>query len=660
MTSKQRSIIGSILIIVCTLCTAFILTRTTRSMDWLDLTDNNRYSLTDGTDKVLAKVRRPLKATLYYSKAAVSKVKTGQLLRFNRAYFYTRDLLAAYERLGKGKIEFIEVDPKPFTNEADDALDLGIRSFDLPGDQLFFFGLAVTSDTGAKEVMPFINAGEENLFEYKITKMIERVARPSKNKLGIMSPLPVAGDGMSPEMRRLRQAQGMPAGQGQPWNIIQWLESDYEVTTVDAAATSIPADIDMLLLVHPKGLQDTALYAIDQFVLRGGNLIALVDPHCDMDQPPPNPRNPYAGMSHPRSSDVNRLSAQWGFRMVTGNIVGDRRIAFLAQGRIPLLQGLHFKQGAKSFNSNSVITEPLSAQETSQMLLLSAGSLETLPDLKDISVVPLLQTSETGGLRKYDGMTAMMAGREPGKLWSAPGPGNPDGFVVAGKRLACAVVATGKFKSAFPDGLPGGTEAEGEEKKDQPAHIKEASESNAVVVIADVDFVGNNFVQAPNTFFGGQFANKTLLLNALDFLGGSGDLMGIRSRGSARREFTYIQKIEREAANATQDKSAAINAEIQRFQSELNSLNDAATQKNKGVMQSEMYKKQREAQKKVNQKQRELREVQREARENVDSVKASAEFINTLGMPLLVALIGLILWILSITKRSQKMREDMA
>jgi hypothetical protein len=294
------------------------------------------------------------------------------------------------------------------------------------------------------------------------------------------------------------------------------------------------------------------------------------------------------------------------------------------------------------------------------MLLLSAGSLETLPDLKDISVVPLLQTSETGGLRKYDGMTAMMAGREPGKLWSAPGPGNPDGFVVAGKRLACAVVATGKFKSAFPDGLPGGAEAEGEEKKDQPAHIKEASESNAVVVIADVDFVGNNFVQAPNTFFGGQFANKTLLLNALDFLGGSGDLMGIRSRGSARREFTYIQKIEREAANATQDKSAAINAEIQRFQSELNSLNDAATQKNKGVMQSEMYKKQREAQKKVNQKQRELREVQREARENVDSVKASAEFINTLGMPLLVALIGLILWILSITKRSQKMREDMA
>lgn len=656
MSSKQRSIIGSLLIIVCTLCTAFIFIRATRSMDWMDFTDNNRYSLTAGTEKVLAKVNRPLKAILYYSKTAVSKVKTGQLLRFNRAYFYTRDILAAYERLGAGKIEVHEVDPKPFTNEADDALDLGIRSFDLPGDQLFFFGLAITSDTGAKEVMPFINAGEENLFEYKITKMIERVVRPSKNKLGIMSSLPIAGDGMSPEMRRLRQAQGMPAGQGQPWNIVQWLESDFEVSTVDATVTAIPADIDTLMLVHPKGFEDKTLYAVDQFVLRGGNLIVLADPYCGLDQPPPNPRNPYAGMSHPRSSDINRVCAQWGVRMVTGKIVGDRKIAFLAQGRVPLLQGLHFKQGADSFSSKSVITEPLSAQETSQMLILSAGSIETLPDMEGVDVVPLLQTSETGGLRKYDGMIAMMSQQDPGRLWAASGAGNPDGFVVSGKRLTCAVVATGKFKSAFPDGLPGGAG----DKEDQPAHIKEATESNAVVFIADVDFIGNNFVQAPNTFFGSQFTNKTFLLNALDFLGGSGDLMGIRSRGSARREFTYIKKIERDAANATQEKAALINAEIQKFQAELNNLNNTATQKNKGVMQSEMYKKQREAQKKVNQKQRELREVQREARESVDSVKASAEFINTLGMPLLVALIGLILWIVSITKRSQKMREDMA
>lgn len=657
MSSPQRTIIGALLLIVCTLCTAFILTRMTRSLGWVDMTENSRYSLTEGTEKILAKVQRPLTAILFYSKTAVSKVKTGQLLQYNRAYFYTRDLLAAYERLGAGKIKFKEVDPKPFTEEADEALDLGVRSFNLPGDQLFFFGLAITSDSGAKEVMPFINANEESLFEYKITKMIERVARPAKKKLGLMSSLPVAGDGLSPEMRRLQEAQGMPSGQGKAWNIIQWLEADFEVTTIKADATSIPADIDLLMVIHPKAIPDSALYSIDQYVLRGGKTIILADPHCSSDTPPPNPRNQFQGISHPRSSDLNRISNQWGIRMLTGKIVGDKEIALLAGGRVALLPYLQFQGAKNSFSEHSVITEPLFAQKTSQMLLISAGSIETLPNLPDIKVVPLLQTTETGGLRKFDGMIEMMTRQDPGKLWAAPSsPDSDDGYVVLGKQLHCAVVATGKFKTAFPDGFAGAKDA----KDGQPAHLNEATEANSVVFVADVDFISNNVVQPPSSFFGGQFANKVFLLNALDFLGGSGDLMGIRSRASARREFTYIKEIERQAAEATQNKVTAINDEIAKFQQEVNEISSKMTGDNVGALQGEQYERQRKAQKMVNQKNRELREVQREARESVDSVKASAEFLNTLGMPLLVALIGLILWIVSITKRSQKMREDMA
>ncbi|MCB9869099.1 MAG: Gldg family protein [Planctomycetes bacterium] len=666
MSAKLRSLLGAALIIVCTLCAAFVLGDVTESWGWLDTTSNSRYTLTEGTMKVLEKVNRPLKARLYFSNTAVQKVGTDQLKRYVRAYYHARDLLRAYQRKSGGKVQFLEFDPKPFTDTAEEAIELGVRQFELPGDQLFFFGLVVSSDLGPKEVIPLINYNEENLFEYKVSKMIERVAHPTKKKVGVVSSLDVVGQDLSPEMKRLRRFQQQSGGE--PWHIVEWLKRDYEVVKVDATAKEIPADLDSLIVVHPKNFGEGILYAIDQYVMRGGKLLVFVDPFCEVDTPPNTPGNPYARFSHPHGSDLNRLLSAWGVKMTPGKIVGDRAIAGM-RGNTKLMPYNIFTQTEDCFNKNEVVSEPLSAEKESKVLTGYVGQLEKVDGTK-VDVQPLIQTSSTGGTRKFGNMDMMSLQAQPEKLWLPPGEGNPDGFELAGKPVVVAMRMRGKMPSAFADGKPksladtNGSDPKKDDKADKKdkksEHRKESSDAAAVVVIADVDMISNNMVVQPQSFFGSPYANTAVVLNALDFLNGSGDLMSIRSRSAGRREFDRIKEIERRAADRTSDKVSQINREIETLQKKMRELQDKATEKNVGQLRGEALQQERETQRVIAKKKKELRDVQAKARDEVESVKRAAEVANVMGMPLLVFLIGLVLWLGSLFKRSNKMREDMA
>ena len=646
MTNTQRSIVGAFLIIVCTLSATFILHNFSSGW-WIDLTSNSRYTLSQGTRNILAGIQRPLTAKLFYSKSAVDDFGTDQLLEFNRAYLYARDLLRAYDEASEGKVAFEEYDPKSFSAEAMEADSLGVRGLPLPNQLVFYFGLAVTSDTGSKEVIEFINPREESLFEYKVTKLIEKASGRAKKKLGILAGLPILGDDMSPEMAQLRQftqQQSAPA-----WNITQWLRLDFDVEEIDPLAGAIPDGLDFLLVVHPKEFGDETLYAIDQYVLGGGKLVALVDPFCVSDNPPQDPSNQFAQFTHPRASDLNRLTAVWGLQMESGRVVIDENL--VSTQRFPAEQAPTFSRRASSFNEDEVVTQSL--DEGSEVTAHFPGALSPVETAQS-EVVPLIQSSNRAGLRTLSSMDLMSLQQDPLMLTRNQSPTNPDGVERTGAELASAVRLTGLFTSAFPEGLPG------VEGVDRPDHIAQATEPNTVVVIADVDFISDQFVFATNSFFGSPFANKALLLNTLDFIGGSSDLISVRSRGSSMRPFEAILAIEQEALDRTKDRIDAINQERAQFQAELNEINAQATEKNVGALRGLALQRHREITAKINEKDVEIRDVQRESREAVEFVQEAAKGLTTWGTPLLVALIGLILWIVGMNKRSQKMREDMA
>jgi gliding motility-associatede transport system auxiliary component len=664
MTSTTRSILGAIGILSCTLSLAFILSHYTSPMGWVDFTENQRYTLTDGTKSILGKIRRPLEAKLFFSQTTIDRVASDQLKQFIAAHVYVRDLLAAFERESGGKLTFAEYDPRTFSDAAEEAAALGVQIQPVLGTYTFAFGLAVTSDTGAKEVIPFINAREQGLFEYKVTKLIERASRPAKKKIGIVSGLAVLGDNLSPEMARLYRAQRRPVKE--KWNFAQWLERDYDVESVPVTAMRIPDGLDFLLAIHPKGFSDQILYAIDQYVMRGGKLIAFADPFCNSDQPPPNPSNPYAQFSHERASDFNRLTNAWGVEMKTGTIIGDRDLAIM-QNQVQHLPYVMFAGAKNCFKKDEVITQAL--EDTARVLMIHAGALSKVAGATT-DVFPLIQTTAKGGTRKFGTLEFMKFRQEPSAMWD---PGNPmaaddagkEGFELAKAPLAAAVRISGKLKSAFPDGLPGDP-PEGEDpdketrEKVKKEHLAESKEPNNVVLFGDADLLSNDFIVAPSSWFSSPMSNKAILYNTLDYLSGSGDLISIRSRSSARREFTYIMDIRREAAKATADTQREIQDEINKFQTVITNLQNAATKKGLGIAKGEALKKEREANLSIIRKKRELNDVKRDSTLEEEAVMFWAKFSNTLGLPALVALIGLILWIMRMLKRTRQMQEDMA
>jgi ABC-2 type transport system permease protein len=674
MTSTMRSILGSIGILLSTLSLAFILSHYCSKMGGIDLTENDRYTLTEGTKNILKKIRRPLKARLFYSQTAIDSIGTDQLKQFNRAHIYARDLLEAFERESEGKLSFEELDPKTYSDAAEEAAALGIRIERLTDSLTFAFGLAITSDTGAKEVIPFINAREEGLFEYKITKLVERASRPAKKKIGILSSLPILGDNLSREMAALMRQQGRPVRE--KWNFAQWLSLDYEIDEISPSALRIPDDIDFLIAIHPKGFSDEILYAVDQYVMRGGKLIASADPFCNMDQPPPNPRNQFATFSHKRDSDFNRLTNAWGVKMektaaraaddASTLIMGDRDLAIM-QGGVQHLPYVMFTGSKDCFNKEEAVTQAL--DDGARVLMIHAGILSKTEGAST-EVTTLIQTSEKGGRRKYTNLEFMKYRQDPAGLWAAGDPAAEDdmgkeGFENANTVLAACVRISGKFKSAFLDGLPGDASKDDDPQKEirdkiKKEHLSDSKESNNVLLFADCDWLSNDFIVAPVSWFSGPMSNKAVLFNALDFLAGSSDLISIRSRGSARREFDYIMDIRRQAAEKTADKQKAIQKEIDEFQKVITNLQNIATKKDEGILKAEAIKRERGANLNILRKKRELNDVKRDSTMEEESVKMWAQSTNTYGLPALVALIGLILWILRMSKRTRQMREDMA
>jgi len=643
-----RAVIGAVLVLVIIFSAISICQNIGKALK-VDITDQRLYTLSEGTKAILAKLNQPIKAKLYYAKTAALK-GPDQIRYFNNYYQFVKALLEEYVAVSKGMIELEVIDPRPFSDDEVQALRYGLRRFPITEEENFFFGLVVQTQFGVEKAIPFFSPDRENFVEYDISYLIDTAITRQKRKIGVMSSLPVMGDDVSGYMAEMMLRQGQqPKG---PWTFVEQLRRQYEVVSVAADVNDIN-DIDILLVIHPKDLSERTSFAIDQFVLKGGRTIVFVDPHCFTDIP--DRRMMQMGMQISRGSELNVLLRTWGIEMPENTFAGDRGLALMAsihanQRPERIIGYLNLTPEGKCFDTDNVITA-----ELNQVRILFSGVLREVADANkaeesvEIQRTPLITTTNRGNSFSISNPYELMI-LEPSNLMSK--------FIDGDKPVTMGYLITGRFKSSFPDGIEIEVES-GEKSSDEakdPNDVKkikkriegltEARQDCAVVVFADVDFISDSLAYQ-SSFFGKIVVgdNSALVLNAIDDLSGSGDLVSIRSRGNFKRPFIVVDEIERQAEAETAEEVAKINAQIAGFQSELQSILASAKEGQEEVIGSSILQKQRDIELKQRRAQRQLNEVRLTRRERIEHLGNILRGFNMLMAPTVILVIAIVLGI---------------
>jgi ABC-2 type transport system permease protein len=635
MSKTIRTALAVLCVLVIALCAILILQKTFRRAR-LDLTQDKIYTLSAGTRHILGQLSQPLTLKLYYSRTAAMKGPDA-IRFFNSYYLYVRDLLEEYGRLSGGKLKLEVIDPRPYSDAEEEAVQAGVKRFALSDEERFFFGLAAQTSLGKVKTIPFFGPGRQDFVEYDISKLISTAVLRDRKKLGVLSPLNVAGPEISPYLMQMMALQGRTPPK--PWTIITELRDTYDVQTVPADADAIPADLDFLMVVHPKDLPKKTLFAIDQFVMKGGRLMVFTDPFCLSDQP--RSQQPYGAAEQTRSSDLNTLLRGWGVEMAPGEIAADRMLALKAaltpnEPPSPLLPYMQLHDDC--FNRKEIITAPLH-----DLRVLFAGVLKEV-ETPDVKMTPLLTTTSTGNAWRPAGPWELMAPNAEA-IRRAVSDGT--------KPLMLACRLTGKFRTNFPDGLQveekkapaseSGKAAEASKPKTIEA-VRESPNDGMILVFADVDMI-SDMVAYREQFFGAeqQGDNSPLVFNALDFLAGSSDLIAIRSRGGFNRPFMVVDRIEREAEAATGDQVNALNDRIKAYQDKLAKLGASATEGNEKLIARQAVAERKKLEEDIRKDQKELRRLNAGKRARIEALGAAIETHNLVWAPAAVLLIAIVL-----------------
>lgn len=585
----------------------------------LDLTENKMHTLSDGTREILSRVAKsdtPVTVNFYAS------LKGNRLPPMEEVYArQVEDLLSEFSSLSKGMLRVKRFDPQPDSEEEDAAKLDGVEPQANPQTgEPYYFGLSVTLDP-QKAALPALSVQRDRLLEYDLARAVSQVLRTSKPVIGVMTPLPVFGTPSNPMMMRMGQ-QG-----SDPWIFISELKRDFDVQQVGMDVDAIDPKIEVLLVVHPKDISEKAQFALDQFVLRGGRLVALVDGLCLADNRNPNPM----GFNMGGGSSLPKLFKQWGLEFDTGKVVADLNYSRELQqgpGRAP--------QPAPAYlflTRESLLDGDAVLGQTDNLLLPFAGAFTGKP-ADGLKQEVLIRSSKNSQL--VDGITAQLNGR---KIM--------DDFAASGVEYAMAVRLSGKFKTAFPDGKPGEAKPEGEDKKPEEKKadaLKESKGEGVVYLFADSDFLYDPFcVQIDRVFRMAVPFNGNLALgqNLLEQVAGDSSLIGARSRASVRRPFTVIQQKQAEAGKRFQ-------AEIARFQREVDDANAKVAEiqskkegNQKFILSPEARAELENVRKKQAEANRALRNVRKELRQEVESLEFWGKVANIAGMPLLVTATGI-------------------
>lgn len=603
----------------------------------LDITERRLYTLSDGTKEILNSLKQPITLKLFYAKTAALK-GPDQIRYYNNYYTYVRALLEEYEAQSNGKVILDIIDPRPYSDEELAAIRYNLRRFNITEDESFFFGLVLQTEFGVTKTIEFFSPDRQEFVEYDISYLIDTAVTRQKTRIGVLSSLPVVGD--SEYMLRMMQMQGQQGNR--KWGIIAHLEKQYEVSTVPAETDEI-TDVDLLLVVHPKAFSEKTRFAIDQFILKGGRAVICVDPHCIADAP--NRQQQMSGMQHQANSNLPDILKSLGLEMPEMKFAGDRSLAVIGSARPDqrpekILSILKLNQAKNSFNSDNPVVANLG-----EVTLVFPGALNILePDENgpQLDHTPLLMTSEQGNTWTVE---------SPYELMSPNYSAFMRRFRDGTEPVIMGYMVTGRFSTAFPDGIEmpddaENTESEGESSEEPKVKkltgLTEATESGAVVVISDVDFL-SDMVAYQRSIFGLATVgdNSTLLMNSLENLSGSNRLISIRSRGNYSRPFTVVEEIEMKAEEETIEETRIIEAQIKGFEQQLNDKLRSLEGENKGeLINQAILEEKDEIEKQLREAESRLREIKMQKRQRVEKLKEQMRFICTVPGPVVVLLIA--------------------
>ena len=585
----------------------------------LDLTQQRLYTLNDGTRKIIAGLKDQVTLRLYYSRALGGRVPV-----YGAYADRIREMLREYASVANGKIKLEFFDPEPFSDTEDRALAYGLQGvpIDQSGEQVYF-GLAASNLLDDERSIPFFQPERERFLEFDLTKLIYELSSPTRPVMGVLSSLPLDGD-----PRMMMMMRNTP-GAGAPWVSMLQLRQSFTVKNVQPDVQVIDPEIQVLLVAHAQNLSDNALYAIDQFVMRGGRLMAMVDPHSEgqasapsqTGQPPTN-----------TASDLKKLFDAWGIdydpKQVVGDLTGAWRVRANPGDRVQSVDYVAWFNIRDGINHEDPATADLT-----QVTVATAGSLRK-KDGADITFTPLLTASPKAGPVDLD------------KVKSQPNPSQILGtFKSEGGPYVIAARVRGILNSAFA--APPDPPREGKRPDNFPAHIAKTAEPANLVIAADSDILADRFWVRLQDFFGQQEAtpfsdNGAFVANLVGTLAGGDALIGLRSRGTSLRPFAFVDGMQRDAEARYRQTERELQAHLDETQKKLTTLRTGRGDAGAAAVISEQ---QRNAiddlRKEVTATRVKLRNVQLELRRDIISLESRLRMLNIIVVPTVLAILAI-------------------
>jgi ABC-type uncharacterized transport system involved in gliding motility auxiliary subunit len=587
----------------------------------LDLTQNKLYTLSKGTQQVVGDLKEPVNLYFYFSRDAAAK-QSPLLMPYAAR---VREFLEEVSARAGGKIHLQVIDPQPFSDDEDRAAEFGLQSLH-PGGEALYFGLAGTNSTDGRSAIPTFTADREEFLEYDVAKLVQELGTPKKPVIGLLSSIGVQGQ-FNPQTGQM----------GEPWPIYTQLQQLFAVRALTADLDHIDKDVDVLMLIHPKQLAPKALYAIDQFVMRGGRMLLLVDPNAGADLSGQDPRNPLAAAMANHSSDLQPLLTTWGIDYDATKVIGDLGRGLEVRANTSTAPIRHI--GILGLRHGDMDPKDVVTASLESINLATVGSLAARPGAKT-TFEPLLLSSANAEPLPAQRFNALS---DPAVL--------RDGFKSTGVRYTIAARITGPVDSAYPNGPPG-------DQKLSPgppvAHLAKSTTPANIVVIADTDLLMDYLWVQTRELLGQRIAqafanNGDLIANILDNLSGSSALISVRGRASFSRPFERIEALKRQADDRLRAKALELQTELQQTESKLTELQTKRNDQSSVMLSPEQEAELKRFTAEKARVRKELRETERGLDVDINRLGSRLKVINIAIAPLLVAVAGVV--ILSLRRR---------
>jgi len=568
----------------------------------VDLTENHLYTLSEGTLHILEGLQEPVNLYLFLSEKASSDLP--QIRSYAKR---VDELVDEFANHSNGKLQIHRVDPEPFSEKEDEAARFGLQAVPIGASgTTLYFGIAGSNSLDDVQTMAFLQPSKEKFLEYDLAKMVSSLGNPERKTIGLISSLPMEA-GYDPAAQRMRE----------PWVVYEQLSQLFKIEKIDAQASTLPDDLDVLVLVHPRDLSDSMLYQVDQFVLRGGRLLAFIDPMAETDRG--DPSDPMAQMQAGSSSTLGPLLKAWGVDFDPLKVLGDLQYG-IGNGRERHIGIISVPSAG--MNSDDVVSADLGIVNFS-----STGWLQPVEG-RTSNVEALVSSSENAAPMDSSRMRFLA---DPSSLMN--------GFNPTGDHYALAVRISGQASTAFPQAPEGVTVSE--------PLTKSGEQGINVILFADTDILSDRLWVQKQPFMGQNLINAfadngNIVINSVDNLLGNRDLISIRTRASSVRPFDRVDALQLQAEREYRDTEERLQQELAETERKLTELQAARSGDDLLVLTEEQ---QQEVQRFLDRKleiRRELRQVQHDLQVDIDRLGTRLKLINIALVPLLVIVVAVV------------------